>query len=76
MGVVPAIPEPSKTTPTQDQEQGEEGESEEDEYDSEYDDDDDDDSGSLASSGLLWGSLAVGAVALSVATLVALGKRR
>ncbi|CAM9192250.1 unnamed protein product [Ectocarpus sp. 13 AM-2016] len=78
MGVVPAIPEPTKTT-TQDREQGEEGESEEEEYDSEYDDDDDDDddeSGSLASSGLLWGSLAVGAVALSVATLVALGKRR
>ncbi|CBN78280.1 conserved unknown protein [Ectocarpus siliculosus] len=76
MGVVPAIPEPSKTTPKQDEEQGEEGESEEEEYDSEYEYDDDEGSGSLASSGLLWGSLAVGAVALSVATLVALGKRR
>lgn len=75
MGVVPTVPEPSKTSPKQDQEQGEEGESEEEEYDSEYDDDDED-SGSLASSGLLWGSLAVGAVALSVATLMALGKRR
>ena len=51
----------------------EEDEDSEEEYD---EDEDDDESLSLGSSGLLWGSVAVGAVAVGVAALLALGKRR
>eukprot|EP00752_Nemacystus_decipiens_P005620 g5085.t1 len=77
MGGVSTTPLPTKAM-LQEKRQGNERESEEEEEDTEeeYDDEDDDEPVSLVSSGLLWGSLAVGAVAVSVAALMALGKRR
>ena len=58
-------------------EEGDEGEEESDEEESDEEDDDDDDEGSsISSKGLLWGSLAIGAVAVSVAALVAVARRR
>ena len=78
MGGVSATPLATKAA--KQEKRGEEDvESEEEEEEGseeEYDDEDDDESMSLASSGLLWGSVAVGAVAVSVAALMALGKRR
>lgn len=77
MGGLSATQLPTRAV-KQEKREEEEDESEEEEEDSEeeYDDEDDDESTSLASSGLLWGSVAVGAVAVSVAALMALGKRR
>lgn len=57
----------------------EEEEDEEEESDDEYDDDDDDEAdqeSSISAKGWLWGSLAIGAVAVSVAALVAVARRR
>lgn len=71
------MPVPRKTADQESRkDRAAEEEDDSEEYDSDEEYDDDDEAGSLASSGLLWGSLAMGAVAVSVAALVALGKRR
>lgn len=59
-------------------EEAEEASEEEEDEDSEgeYDDDYREEGQSLATSGLFWGSIAVGAVVVSAAALVALGRRR
>lgn len=75
MGGISATPLPTKAVKQEKREEEDESEEEED-SEEDYDDEDDDDSLSLASSGLLWGSIAVGAVAVSVAALMAFGKRR
>lgn len=75
MGGVSATPGATKAA-KQEKSEEEEDESEEEDSEEEYDDEGDEHSLSVASSGLLWGSIAVGAVAVSVAALLALGKRR
>ena len=54
----------------------EEDEEEEEEEGSDEDDDYEEEEGAISTSGLIWGSLAIGAVAVSVAALVAVARRR
>lgn len=77
MGGVPAIPRSAVKQQKNKEEEEEEEEGSEDGSEEEYDEDEEGDDESLSlSSGLLWGSVAIGAVAVSVAALMALGKRR
>lgn len=74
----PASIKAASASAAQPEEEEEEDEEDQEESDEEDDDDyDEEEQGSsISSKGFLWGSLAIGAVAVSVAALVAVARRR